>query len=105
MDEFQRREDMNKRVIENYEQDEKMMILIFAQWCVNNDLDPLKLYEEAYPEQGKNKVLEEMLAETIEKGDAEQVDDHTVLNVLQLFGNDDLAFKVQDAIEKRHVPK
>lgn len=30
-----------KQLTEAYERDENMMILVFAQWCVNHDLDPI----------------------------------------------------------------
>lgn len=96
---------LNERVIQNYEHDEKMMVLIFTQWCVNNDVDPIQLYEKAYPEQRKNKLLEEMMAQTTAKEEAEQIADETVLNVLQMFGNDNLAFVVQQVIEKRSSSK
>lgn len=31
-----------KQLAEAYERDENMMILVFAQWCVNHDLDPME---------------------------------------------------------------
>lgn len=96
---------INKRVIENYENDEKMMVLIFAQWCVNNNVDAIKLYEDTYPNQGKNRLLENILTETVEKEQSEVIPDETVLNVLQLFGNDDLAFSVQRVIDSRQSSK
>lgn len=103
--EKQRREKMNEYVINNYKNDEKMMVLIFAQWCVNNDVDPFELYEQAYPGQRSNKLLAEMMPETIEKEKADEVNDETVLNVLQIFGNDDLAFVVQRFIDGRTSSK
>lgn len=93
--------EMDEKVIENYQNDERMMILIYAQWCINNDLNPQTLYEEAYPEQIKNKTLVDVLELTVPKKEAEFIPDVTILNVLQLFGNDDLAFLVQGEIEKR----
>jgi len=92
---------LEQRVIENYQNDEKMMILIYAQWCINHDLDPKKIYERAYPHQMKNDALTEALELTVSKQEADEIDDLTVLNVLQLFGNDDLAFIVQEEIMKR----
>lgn len=96
---------MNEKIIGNYKNDEKMMVLIFVQWCVNNNVDAIKLYEEAYPEQGKNKLLLEMLEETVDKDTSENIYDETVLNVLQMFGNDDLAFAVQRIIDKKMSSK
>lgn len=46
-----------KQLVEAYERDENMMILVFAQWCVNHDLDPLELYAKAYPQQKLNESL------------------------------------------------
>ncbi len=93
--------EIEKRIIENYQSDERMMILVFSQWCVNQRLDPLKLYERAYPSQPKNAVLEETMELTVPKEESEKIADETLLQVLQLFGNDDLAFVVQEEIEKR----
>lgn len=91
---------MEQKVIESYQHDEKMMILIYAQWCINNDLDPKSMYEEAYPTQMKNDALREALELTVSKDESEEIAGQTVLNVLQLFGNDDLAFIVQEKVEK-----
>lgn len=95
------KKEMEERVIESYKSDEKMMILIYGQWCVNNDLDPRAIYEKTYPDQMKNDALREALELTVSKKESEHIPDETVLNVLQLFGNDDLAFSVQEAIEER----
>lgn len=46
-----------KQLTEAYERDENMMILVFAQWCVNHDLDPMELYAKAYPQQKLNESL------------------------------------------------
>ena len=85
---------MKNRVIEQYEADENMMIQIYVQWCANHDIDPIELYAKAYPNQASNEVLID-LKETTEKN-ATDVDTQTVLYVLQLFGNDDLAFEVSE---------
>ncbi|HLS60404.1 MAG TPA: hypothetical protein VK044_04670 [Virgibacillus sp.] len=92
-----------KKVIENYQSDEKIMILIFAQWCINHDLNARQLYEETYPEQMKNQELIDAMEQTVPKEVADVIDDGVVLQVLQLFGNDDLAFMVQNMIEKREA--
>lgn len=93
--------DIEQQVIDNYQNDERMMILIYAQWCINNDLDPKELYNDAYPGQLKNNALLDAMDMTVSKEESDLIDDQTVLNVLQLFGNDDLAFAVQSMIEKR----
>ncbi|WP_407656592.1 hypothetical protein [Lentibacillus cibarius] len=90
-----------EQIIERYRQDEKLMILVYAQWCVNHDLDPEKLYERAYPGQRKNETLQEVLERTVPKQESEKIDDQTVIQALQAFGNDDLAFAVQEQIDVR----
>ncbi|RBW71188.1 hypothetical protein [Bacillus taeanensis] len=95
------KKDIEEKVIQNYQQDENMMILVFAQWCINNELDPLETYKKAYPDQGNNLALHKTLELTVPKEEAGEIADQTVLGVLSLFGNDDLAFVVSQEIEKR----
>jgi len=99
------KKEMENKVIESYQKDEQMMILVYAQWCINHGLDPEALYERAYPGQGKNEALNQALALTVSKSESEDIPDDTLLNVLQAFGNSDLAFVVQEAIEKRDITK
>ncbi|MEW9675128.1 hypothetical protein ABRT01_02915 [Lentibacillus sp. L22] len=93
--------DVDQKVIENYENAENMMILVFAQWCINHDLHPMKLYQRAYPTQSANQALAAALEHTVPKAESEEISDQTVLQVLQLFGNNDLAYVVQSEIEQR----
>lgn len=95
--------DKEKYIIEQYEQEEQMMVLIFAQWCVNYDLDPVALYEQAYPAQMKNKSLQDQLTQTVPKNESEEITTEMVLYALQVFGNDDLAFVVQEAADKKRT--
>ncbi|ALX49184.1 hypothetical protein [Lentibacillus amyloliquefaciens] len=90
--------EVEQKVIKSYQQDEKMMILVYAQWCINNDLDPEELYGQAYPGQLNNRALSDALELTVSKQESEDIPDQTVLNILQLFGNDDLAFVVQEKV-------
>lgn len=90
--------EIEEKIIENYQKDENMMILVFAQWCINNDFDPLALYEKAYPNQLQNHALKQALDLTVSKEEAGEISDETVLGVLSLFGNDDLAFVITEAI-------
>ncbi|WP_010529361.1 hypothetical protein [Lentibacillus jeotgali] len=90
--------EFEQKVIESYQKDEKMMILVYAQWCINNSLDPEALYERAYPGQLHNQALRDALELTVPKQESEDIPDQTVLNVLQLFGNNDLAFVVREQI-------
>lgn len=91
-------EEMSDKVIEQYQHDENIMIQLFASWCANHQLDALALYTQAYPGQEKNALLFKAMEE-IEK-DTLEVDTETLVNVLQLFGNEDLAFIVsQEALK------
>lgn len=78
-----------------------MMILVYAQWCINHDLDPKALYERAYPGQRENEALQVALELTVTKQESDEIPDETVIQVLQAFGNDDLAFAVQEQIDRR----
>lgn len=99
------RKEMEEQIIQNYQRDEHMMILVFAQWCVNNDLDPAEVYKQAYPEQVDNVALKQGIDLTVPKDEAGEIADHTVLGVLSLFGNEELAFVVTQEIEKRDKKK
>jgi hypothetical protein len=98
MDEDER--DIQQQVIQNYQRDEQMMILVFAQWCVNHDLDPLALYQKAYPDQMNNAVLQQTLDLTVSKEEAGDIDDSTLLGVLSMFDNDELAYVVSQEIDR-----
>ncbi|MDQ1145840.1 hypothetical protein QE429_002667 [Bacillus sp. SORGH_AS 510] len=93
--------ELEEKIIENYRGEEKMMILVFAQWCINNDLNPEELYIKAYPNQAANPALREAIELTVPKEEAGEVPVQTLLGVLSLFGNDDLAFIVTEEIAKR----
>ncbi|MBM7602271.1 hypothetical protein JOC75_000241 [Metabacillus crassostreae] len=90
--------DVENKIIENYQKDENMMILIFAQWCVNHSLDPYEIYVKAYPNQQQNPALKQAIDLTVSKEEAGEIPDQTLLNVLSLFGNEDLAFVVSEEI-------
>ncbi|MDO3676420.1 hypothetical protein [Paenibacillus ehimensis] len=95
------RKEIEEQVIRNYRRDENMMILAFAQWCINHDLDPVVLYERAYPQQEPNAALQQALELTVPKEEAGEVPDDTLLGVLSMFGNEELAFVVTQEIAKR----
>jgi len=95
------RKSMEEQVIESYKRDEEMMILVFAQWCVNNGLDPEALYLLAYPQQSGNEPLRKALALTVSAEEAGFISDDTVLGVLSLYSNDDLAYVITEAIAQR----
>lgn len=96
-----RNKEMEDSIIRNYERDENMMILVFAQWCVNNDLDPAGLYKRAYPDQTDNPALLQTIELTVPKDEAGDIPDDTVLGVLSLFGNEELSFVVTQEIDRR----
>lgn len=91
-------ENRDEFIIKKYQQDEAVMIQVFVDWALRNDLDPVELYQRAYPSQTKNEAL--LLA--VEEADAfdMEIDDATLLELLQMFGNDDLAFVVSEEMEK-----
>ncbi|MFD1957501.1 hypothetical protein ACFSL6_25860 [Paenibacillus thailandensis] len=92
--------ELEKQIIESYRRDEQMMILVFAQWCVNNGLDPVELYGRAYPDQGANEALQQALSLTVPKEEAGDIPHETVLGVLSLYNNVDLSFVVTEEIGK-----
>ncbi|CAG7627847.1 hypothetical protein ACFQI7_15065 [Paenibacillus allorhizosphaerae] len=95
------RKELDEQIIRNYQRDEHIMILVFAQWCVNHGLDPVQLYNRAYPQQTDNEALLHAIELTVPKEEAGEVHDDTVLGVLSLFGNDELAFIVTEEIARR----
>lgn len=92
--------ELEEKIIQNYQGEEKMMILVFAQWCINHDLNPEELYLRAYPNQAPNMALKDAMELVVSKDEAGEIDDETLLGVLALFGNDDLAFVVTEEIAK-----
>lgn len=92
--------EIEQKIIEQFQQDEQMMILVFAQWCVNHDLDPMQLYLKAYPDQKDNLQLKKMMNLAVPKEEAGEIEHTTLLNVLDLYGNTDLAAIVQQEIER-----
>lgn len=91
-------ENREEYIIKKYQQDEQLMVQLFVKWCTNHQLNPLELYQRAYAGQPQSAVL----TAAIDQEDTEELDiDHeTLLDVLQMFGNDDLAFVVSEEIEK-----
>ncbi|WP_336822698.1 hypothetical protein [Sporosarcina sp. USHLN248] len=90
---------IDKHIIQKYKDDENLMIRLFVQWCANHELDPQALYQKAYPEQPANLALLEVI-ESDEGFDEFHIDNETMLDVLQLFGNEDLAFTVAEEIQR-----
>ncbi|HJF32254.1 MAG TPA: hypothetical protein K8V56_10850 [Sporosarcina psychrophila] len=90
---------IDAQVIQKYQQDERLMIRLFVQWCANNEVNPHDLYRRAYPEQQENETMKKIIEEAKYEEEIE-IDNETMLDVLQLFGNDNLAFILTDEIER-----
>lgn len=88
-----------EQVIKKYQEDEQMMIGLFVQWCINHELNPNKLYAKAYPDQPTNPALQKVLKE-MDDGEKVELGVETLLDVLQLFGNFDLAFVVSEELQR-----
>lgn len=92
---------LEQQIIEQYQRDEHMMILVFAQWCVNHDLDPVDLYTRAYPHQKENQALQQAINLTVPKNESGDISNETLLNVLSLYENDDLGFVVSQEVARQ----
>ncbi|MEK5069187.1 hypothetical protein [Sporosarcina sp. FSL K6-1508] len=90
---------IDAQVIQKYQQDEQLMIRLFVQWCANNEVNPHDLYRRAYPEQQENETMKKIIEEAKYEEEIE-IDNETMLDVLQLFGNDNLSFILTDEIER-----
>ena len=94
------RSEREQFIIDSYQAAEAEMILLFVEWCHNYKLDPLEIYHEAYPNQELPEKLIEINQEKLEAKDAVSIETGLLLEVLQLYGNDDLAFVVAKYAEK-----
>lgn len=88
-------------IIERYQAGEAEMILLFVEWYHNYDLNSLEIYREAYPNQEFPEKLIEMNQELIESKEAVQIEKSLLLEVLQLYGNDNLAYVVTNYADKK----
>ena len=90
-------ENRDEYIIRKYKENEETMIQLYVQWCLNHQVDPVALYQRAYPGQAQN----ETLVKTVEEAGQEdmEIDNEAIMDVLQLFGNDDLAFAVMEEIQ------
>lgn len=88
----------DNQVIESYQRDEEMMIFIFAQWCINHELNPNEIYQKAYPQQKKNESLKKAIDSTVSKEESDYISDETLFVVLSMFGNEELAFIISELI-------
>jgi len=96
--------ELEQQLRANYDRDTRMMILVFAQWCVNHDLDPLELYRKAHPDQMENAELTDAFSLTVPKEEAGPIETDTLLAVLAAFDNDELALVVTETIQAKQTP-
>lgn len=86
-------------IIQKYQDEERTMVHLFIEWCRENEHDPHAVYHLAYPEQQENAIIIELMKELSEQ-EPLHIPNHTLLEVLQMFGNDELAFVITELIEK-----
>lgn len=89
----------SEQVIVQYQQDEQMMIRLFIDWCRSNDIDPSQVYATAYPTQSKNDLLHALIEEATDE-EPINVPTATLLDALQMFGNEALAFVIAELAQK-----
>ncbi|MFB1081719.1 hypothetical protein [Jeotgalibacillus sp. JSM ZJ347] len=85
-------------IIKQYQEDEQVMVRIFIQWCHEHNLDPERVYHEAYPAQAPNSLLKKLSEDGESFGMT--IDSGTLIHVLQVFGNDELAYVVSEYAKK-----
>lgn len=91
--------EIEEQVIRNFQRDEQMMIMVFAQWCVNHELDPAELYARAYPQQAANIALQQAIDLTVPPEESEEIAVETLLGVLSLYDNEELAFVITEELK------
>lgn len=87
-------------IIQKYREEEDLMIRLFIQWCENYELDPHVVYMQAYPEQQQNERLTDLLL-AAEEEESFIIDDEAMFDVLQMYGNDELAFVMSTFIQQK----
>ncbi|MDF2814139.1 MAG: hypothetical protein K0Q81_339 [Paenibacillus sp.] len=92
------RKEIEEQVIRNFQRDEQMMIMVFAQWCVNHGLDPALIYARAYPQQIANAALQQAIELTVPPEEAGEITVETLLGVLSLYDNEELASIVTEEL-------
>ncbi len=97
-------ENIEEQVIQKYQEDEKVMIHLFIQWCLNHDLNPTELYARAYPDQGKNFSLQQAIQDH-ENEEPMEITHETMMDILQLFENFELAFVLSEEIQRLKKPR
>ena len=88
-------DDLSKKVIEQYQADEKVMIQLFIHWCKNKQLDPLIIYKEAYPHYPDTTMLEKSIEEMVDD-ESIHVSKETLLHILEVFEQHELAYVVSN---------
>lgn len=86
-------------IIKKYQDEERTMVHLFIEWCREHQHNPHIVYQLAYPNQPENPIISELMAELNDQ-EPLHIPNDTLLEVLQLFGNDDLAFVIAELIEQ-----
>lgn len=86
-------------IIKKYQDEERTMVHLFVEWCRSHHQDPHQVYQLAYPEQTENPILTEVLQELDDQKPI-HIPTNTLLELLQMFGNDELAFVITELNEK-----
>lgn len=89
----------NEQIIARYQEEEKMMIRLFIDWCRTYEVPPMQLYTIAYPDQAENELLQALMNE-LDTEPAIHVSTAMLLDALQTFGNEELAFVVSELSHK-----
>lgn len=89
----------NEEIIARYQEEEKMMIRLFIDWCRTYEISPTQVYAAAYPEQLENELLGALIAEAATEPPI-HVPTPTLLDALQTFGNEELAFVIAELSQK-----
>lgn len=93
------RQQLQELIMKKYQDEERTMVHFFVEWCREHNYDPHSIYKMAYPNQPENPILSEIMA-TLNGQEPLHIPDNTLLEVLQVFGNDELTFVIADLVEK-----
>ncbi len=84
-------------IIQKYQDEERTMVHFFIEWCREHQHNSHEVYQLAYPNQPENPIISELSAELNEQAPL-HIPTDTLLEVLQVFGNDELAFVISELI-------
>src|SRR5699024_9317506 len=93
--------DKDEYIIQRSKENEEMMILIYAQWCINHDIVSHILYNKFYTDQTILSLLYDGMKSTVTNKESEEITEEMVIQLLKMYGNDDLAFAVQEKVDEK----